>query len=324
MNRRAFVVGAMAALAAGRVLAQVAARIPRVGVILVQPIPNPFQQAFRAGLRELGYVEGKTVQVDFRSIEGHPERYAKVVAELVALGPDVLVAGGGAMAVRAAKKATNSIPIIFPATSDPLGEGLVQSLARPGGNVTGLSILEEEVNAKRLQLVKELMPQIQRVAVLLPSTAVTLRKQSEAVQAAARALKLEARVFTAGTREELEPAIDAAIKAGAEALIVAASAVFAVNRDELIRLVAERRMVTVWEHRQFALAGGLLSYGPDITDLYRNAARYVDKILKGAKPAELPVEQASKLELVINLKTAKALGLKIPGTLLVRADQVMQ
>jgi len=327
MRRRLFVLGGLATLGAARLTAaQERRKAPRIGVMLAVPIEGPFTQAFRQGLRELGYLEGQNIHVEYRSAEGSPDRFASIAAEMVRLQVDLIVAGGGGGSARAAMQATRTIPIVFPAAADPVLEGLVQSLPHPGGNVTGLSIISSDINAKRLQVLKELLPKLQRVALLAdPKMGSKVEEAAIAAsQAAARALGLQLEVLRASSPDGFAGAFDSARNARAEALIVAASSTFNAHRSQLLELATRHRMVTVWEHRQFPLAGGLLSYGPDIADLYRSAARFVDKILKGAKPADLPVEQATKLELVINLKTAKALGITIPQTLLVRADLVIE
>lgn len=300
--------------------------MPRIGLMLAAPIEGPFAQAFRQGLRELGYVEGKNIHVEYRSAEGRPDRFAAMAAEMVRLQVDVIVAGGGGPSARAAMQATRTTPIVFPAAADPVLEGLVQSLARPGGNATGLSIISSEINAKRMQVLKELLPNLRRVGFLADPKMGGMVEDAAitATQRAALALSLQLEVIRASSPEEFARAFDSARNARAEALIVSASSTFNAHRRQLIELAAKQRLVTLWEHRQFPLAGGLLSYGPDIADLYRSAARFVDRILKGAKPADLPVEQATKLELVVNLNAAKALGLKIPPPLLVRADQVIE
>jgi len=327
MRRRLFVLGGLATFGAARLTAaQERRKAPRIGVMLAVPIEGPFTQAFRQGLRELGYLEGQNIHVEYRSAEGSPDRFASIAAEMVRLQVDLIVAGGGGGSARAAMQATRTIPIVFPAAADPVLEGLVQSLPHPGGNVTGLSIISSDINAKRLQVLKELLPKLQRVALLAdPKMGSKVEEAAIAAsQAAARALGLQLEVLRASSPDGFAGAFDSARNARAEALIVAASSTFNAHRSQLLELATRHRMVTVWEHRQFPLAGGLLSYGPDIADLYRSAARFVDKILKGAKPADLPVEQATKLELVINLKTAKALGIAIPPTLLVRADLVIE
>jgi len=322
MHRRSFLV-AMATLAAARQALSQPAR-PRIGVIVIPLLPNPMTQALERGLRELGYAPGRNIDIDYRSVEGRPERLPADARELVQLHPDVIVAGGGAPAVKAALNATSTIPIVFPASGDPVGEGLVNSLARPGGNATGLSILSIELSAKRLQLLRELLPSLRSVAILQDLAMRTTMDQVSATQEAGAKLAMRLHVLSVESPEHYEAAFEAAKKAGAEALIVLPSSAFNASRRQLIRLAAQHRLPTLWEHKLFTESGGLLSYGTDIPDLYRRAAVYVDRILKGAKPADMPVERATKVELVINAKTAKTLGITVAPTLLARADEVIQ
>jgi len=324
MRRRSFLAGVAALAAMRHAGAQPRSGVPRVGAMFAQRIPNAFYEAFRRGLLELGYIEGKNIQVDYRSAEGDLARYPAIAAELVRLKPDVIVSGGGAPATRAAHGATRTIPIVFPVATDPVAEGWIKTLARPGGNLTGLSILESEMNPKRLQLLKEIAPSVLRVAVLIHANVPLTDTLVRAMERAAAGLEVKLQFFKVDRLEELEPAIRSARQAHAEALIVSASSLFAAHRVRLIALAAEQNLLAVWEHRQFTQAGGLVSYGADIADMYRSAARYVDRILKGHRPGDLPVEQANKLELVINLRTAKAMGIVIPARLLVRADQVIE
>ena len=323
MHRRSFLAAVAALGLSGNATAQ-RAKMARVGLMLAPPIPNPLMQAFQQAMRELGYVEGKNLLLDARSAEGRSERFPAMAADLVRLDPDVIVAGGGVPSVRAAMKATSTIPIVFPSSNDPVGEGLVKSLTRPGGNVTGHSNLGFEISAKRVQLLKEMLPRLRRVALFQDPTMRTGIDQVGAARRAADSLGIELLPLDPKGPEEYAEAFAAAKQRGAEALIVLPSSSFSAHRRRLIELAAEHKLPTVWEHRLFTDAGGVVSYGPDFTDLYRGAARYVDKILKGAKPTDLPVEQVTKLELVINLKAAKAQGIGIPGTLLVRADRVIQ
>lgn len=322
MDRRRFVLVALAAIGVPDIAgAQQSRKIPKIGVMMVLPIPNALMKSFGERLRELGYVEGQNIQVEYRSADGRPERFPALAAEFVRLNVDVIVSGGGAPAVRAARQATSTIPIVFPALADPIAIGAVNSLARPGGNVTGISMRDSEMSAKRLQLLREILPKLKRVAVLRDPKGAA---EADALQNAARSLGIELQLFVASIPEQFDAAFDAARKANAEALIVLPSGTFAAHHQLLVDLAMRNRMASVWEQRQFTDAGGLLSYGPDFQDNWRIAARYVDRILKGAKPAEMPVEQATKFELTINLKTAKVLGITIPNSLLVRADQVIQ
>lgn len=326
MNRRTVVQAGLAGVAAcvlPRLAGSQGRKMPLIGVVLAPAIPNRFMETLRAGLSELGYIEGKTVRVEWRSAEGRPERFQPIARELVALRPDVIVAGGGSPAVRAAMDATRDIPIVFPASGDPVGDGLVASLARPGGNVTGTSILTDEMNAKRVELLKALQPGITRAALLVDPKLRSSYDQLSAARQAAKALGIELQVLRPAGPEEYDGAF-AQAKRGAEVMIVLPSSSFNANRRRLIALAAEHGLVTMWEHREFTMAGGLVSYGPDFGEMYRVTARKVARILEGASPADLPIEQATKLELVINLRTAKAQRVTIPPTLLVRADHLVE
>jgi len=326
MRRRSFLSGVAALAASHYASAQQPSTVPLVGVILASPVNSPFAAAFRQGLKDLGYVEGKNIRLELRSTDGRPERFSELAVQIVHLKPDVIVAGGGGPSAQAVMKLTRVIPIVFPASADPVAEGLVQSLARPGGNVTGLSIISSEINAKRLEVLKQLLPKARNVGLLVDPRMGARNEEAAAVgtQRAARTLGLQLEVLRAKAPEEFAAVFRSAKKSGLDALVVAASSTYNVHRQRLVELAAENRLAAVWEHRQFVLAGGLLSYGPDIADLYRSAARYVHQILKGAKPGDLAVEQATKLELVINMKTANALGLAIPGAVLARADQIIE
>jgi len=307
--------------------AQQAAKVPRIGWLAVNRAPNlHLSEAFRQGLRDLGYVEGRNVVIEYRDAEGKFERFPALAAELVALKVDVIVAAFTPAAL-AARQATKTIPVIFVALGDPVTSGLVTSLARPGGNVTGVSFLSPELVGKRLERLTQAVPGVGRVAVLwqpgdVPeSTAKDLRTEAEV---AARALGVRLQVVEARGPTDFDRAFSAMTKAHVDALSVLPSAMLFSERGRLVDLAAKYRLPAVYPWREGADAGGLMSYGPNLPDLYRRAATYVDKILKGAKPADLPVEQPTKFELVINMKTAKALGLTIPQTLLQRADQVIQ
>ena len=307
--------------------AQQAAKVPRIGWLAVNRAPNlHLSEAFRQGLRDLGYVEGRNVVIEYRDAEGKFERFPALAAELVALKVDVIVAASTPAAL-AARQATKTIPVIFVALGDPVTSGLVTSLARPGGNVTGVSFLSPELVGKRLELLTQAVPGVGRIAVLwqpgdVPeSTAKDLRTEAEV---AARALGVRLQVVEARGPADFDRAFSAMTKAHVDALSVLPSAMLFSERGRLVDLAAKYRLPAVYPWREGADAGGLMSYGPNLPDLYRRAATYVDKILKGAKPADLPVEQPTKFELVINMKTAKALGLTIPQTLLQRADQVIQ
>jgi putative ABC transport system substrate-binding protein len=323
MERRAFLgTFGFSVLAAPLAAEAQPARRPIIGVTLAGSLPNPYGETLRRALAELGWVDGQNVRIEYRYAEGRPERYPGFFAELLRLNVDVIVAGGGTGPAMAARQATRTTPIIV-FVPDPVAAGLVSSLARPGGNVTGLSMQIMEIGSKRLDLLRAVFPKIERVAVLCDAADMS---EAGAIEAAAPALGNRSRVqvLRASRVEEFEGAVAAAKRARAEALIVCASGFFTAHRKRLIDLAGQHRLAAIYEHRDFATAGGLMSYGRSIVEMYRSAATFVDKILKGAKPADLPVEQPTKFELVINLKTAKTLGLTIPPALLSRADEVIQ
>jgi len=301
--------------------AQPAGRNPRIGILRPGSPPDPLLDAFRQGLRELGYEEGRNIRIEYRWAEGRDERLPGLAADLVRLKVDVIVAGAGA--VEAAKHATATIPIVMPVSGDPVRAGLVASLARPGGNITGLTSLSGELPGKWMELLKETLSRVSRVAVLWdPASDSSQVKTSEV---AARSLSVRLHVLKVGRADGFEPALAEARKNDAGALIVLGSPFFYVHRTRLVALAAKHRLPTIYAQREFVVgSGGLMSYGTDFHPQFRRAAIYVDKILKGAKPADLPIEQPTKFEFVINLKTAKALGLTIPPALLARADEVIQ
>jgi putative ABC transport system substrate-binding protein len=302
--------------------AQQAARIPRIGFLRLASPPDPLIEAFREGLRQLGYVEGQNIAIEYRlTMEG--DRLPDLAAELVRLQVDVIVAAGGA-ANRAAKKATSTLPIVMPQMTDPTGEGFVASLAHPGGNITGLSSIAPELSTKRLELLKEAFPKISRVAVLWDSKTGGALTDLEATQAAARALGLQLHVLEVRGSNDLDEAFGEARRSRAGALLTLSSSLLLANRGHLVVLAAASRLPVMYHHREYVDSGGLMSYGTSYRDLYRRAAAYADRILKGAKPADLPVEQPTKFELVINMKTARALGLTIPRPVLSLADEVIQ
>jgi putative ABC transport system substrate-binding protein len=311
---------ALALLAAPLAAGAQQARRPIIGVTLVHPPPSPYGEALRRGLAELGWVDGQNVRIESRYAEGRPERYPEFFAELLRLNVDVIVAGGGTPAARAAKQATSATPIVIFAT-DPVTAGLVASLARPGGNLTGFASLNPEMSAKRLGLLKEAFPKVERVAVLCDPADIG---EAGAIDAVARSFGGRVQVLSVGRVEEFNGAFEAARRARAEALIVCASPFFNTHRKQVVNLAEQHRLAAIYEHRDFVAAGGLMSYGPNLAEMYRGAARFVDKILKGAKPADLPVEQPTIFEFVVNLKTARALGLTIPPAVLARADEVIE
>ncbi|MFL5068088.1 MAG: ABC transporter substrate-binding protein [Xanthobacteraceae bacterium] len=292
--------------------------LAQVGV-LDPGFPHHFD-AFRRGMRDLGYLEGQNVSFIYRSAGGRAEGLPALASELVGLKPHVIVTASP-LFVRAVSDATSTIPIVFAAVGDAIAAGVVNSLAHPGGNVTGLSFLNVELSAKRLELLLEALPEVRRVAVLWDAN--TPRRWVAATEEASRGRGVAVQVLEVTGPETFESAFEAA-RARADALDILSSGLFNANKARLVELAAKYRLPTVYEHDDFVRAGGLMGYGPSIPDLFRRAAIYVDKILKGAKPGDLPVEQPTKFLLVINLTTAKALGLNIPPTLLARADEVIE
>ncbi len=300
---------------------QPAGKIPRIGILRPGSWPDPLVEAFRQGLRELGYAEGRNINIEYRWAEGRVERFPSLAADLVHLKVDLIVAAG--TQALAAKQATTTIPIVMPISTDPVGSGLVVSLARPDGNATGFATLSEELPGKWLELLKETLPRVSRVAVLLAPA--TPPGQVTVSEGAVRSLGLHLQMLNMRRSDDFETAFAAAKKNRAGALVVLGSPFFYSYRTRLVELAAKHRLPTIYPEKEFIIgSGGLMSYGPDFHDLFRRAATYVDKILKGAKPGDLPVEQPTKFEFVINLKTAKALGLTIPQSVLIRADEVIQ
>lgn len=303
--------------------AQQTHRIPRIAVLQSGSPSSSASRiaAFRAGLLELGYLEGQNIIIDYRYAEGKTDQFAGLATELVGLKPDILVTSGSP-AIVALMKATNKIPIVMAAIGDAVGNRFVKSLAKPGGNVTGLSFLDPDISTKRLEFLKEAMPQLKQIAVLRH---ITSGKQSlEATLAASRPLKIQLHVLEIQSVNEFDAAFSAAKKNSAEAINVLASPILFAYRQDLVNLSAIHRLPSMYENKEFVEIGGLMSYGANLDDLYRRSATYVDKILKGAKPADLPVEQPTKFELVINLRTAKQIGLTIPSNVLARADRVIK
>jgi putative tryptophan/tyrosine transport system substrate-binding protein len=306
--------------------AQQRERRRRIGVLMNFTSDDPVSQdrlaAFVQGLQELGWTVGRNLQIDYRWGGGNVERYRTFAAELVALTPDVLVTAG-APAVEALQRATRTVPIVFTNVTDPVGGGLVASLARPGGNTTGLTLSEYGLSGKWLELLKEIAPRVTRVAVLRDPVAVGIG-QFAAIQAAAPSLQIELSPVDVRDATEIERAVTAFADGPNGGLIATASALTAIHRELIIALATRHKLPAVYPFRYYVTSGGLISYGPDTVDQYRLAARYVDRILKGEKPADLPVQAPTKYELVINLKTAKALGLDVPPSLLARADEVIE
>jgi putative ABC transport system substrate-binding protein len=305
---------------------QQAGKVPRIGYLgLTSPSDRPpLLDAFRQRLRELGWVEGQNIVIDYRFAEDRVDRLPDLAAELVRLKVDVIVSLG-TQGVTAAKNATETIPIVMIAVRDPVGIGLIASLARPGGNVTGVSgYAGLELVTKQLELLKETVPQIRRVAILSNPSNAYHQLAIREVNVAARPLGVQLLLLEAQGPNEFDSAFAAMAKERAGALLVLSDGIFSSHSTRLADLAARSRLPAAYAVRESVEAGGLMSYGPSFLDLYRRSAVYVDKILKGAKPADLPVEQPTKFELVINLKTANALGLEVPATLLARADEVIE
>jgi putative tryptophan/tyrosine transport system substrate-binding protein len=304
--------------------AQQAKKVPRIGFLSVtSPGFDPRLEAFRQGLREMGYVEGQNIVIEYRYAEGQADRLPKLVAELVDLKADIIVTNG-TRATRAAKNATKTIPIVMAYDLNPVGSGYVASLARPGGNITGLTNISPDLSGKRLEVLREALPGISRVGVIWNPEVPELVSAFKETQSAARALGAQLQSLEVRGPDDFEGAFQAAIKWQAKALILLADALIASYQPQILELEAKYKLPTMHQTSGSVEAGGLISYGAHLPDLYRRAATYVDKILKGAKPADLPVEQPTKFELVINLKTAKVLGLTIPPSVLYRADKVIR
>jgi len=307
--------------------AQQPARIPRIGILSPSgdpSAPGPQVEGFRQGLRDLGYIEEKNIRIEYRYIEGKLDRVPSLVAELVQLKVDVLVVGS-LVAIRAAKDATKTIPIVMMIVDDPVALGIVDSLARPGGNITGFTRLTRELSGKRLELLKEAVPGISRVGVLWDADAPGPAIAFKEYEAAARALKIQlVSLEVRGPNPDSEGAFQAGAKGRAHALITIVNPVLLRYPKRIADLAMKNRLPSMHELGQYVEGGGLMSYAANVVDQYRRAATYVDKILKGTKPGDLPVEQATKFELVVNAKTAKALGITIPQSILVQADRVIE
>jgi putative tryptophan/tyrosine transport system substrate-binding protein len=295
----------------------------RIGYVTFRSGPSFLEEAFRQGLRDLGYVEGHNIAIEYRWANGQLDRVSALAAELVRLNVEVIVSTGGGATALAVQKAVTTMPVVFTA-GDPLGIGLVARLDRPGGNVTGVSLLTGELDAKRLELLKAAVPGVSGVAVLANPANPTTGAAVKALEGAAQALRVTLHVWEARAPQEIEAAFAAMGKVRVEALLVVADPMLFAERERLVALAAQHGLPGIFEWREFVEAGGLLSYGTNIADMYRRLASYVDKILKGAKPGDLPVEQPTTFELVINLKTAQALGLTIPPTFLFQADEVIR
>jgi putative tryptophan/tyrosine transport system substrate-binding protein len=304
--------------------AQQPAGIPRIGILLAPSASSysAWVEAFRQRLRELGYVEGKNILIEYRYAEGKYERLPDLAAELVRLKVDVIVTTGAV--VLFAKKVSGTIPIVFAAAVDPVGGGLVSSLARPGGNITGLSVMARDLNGKRLELLKEAFPKVARVAFLWEPFHLSGNPALTEMEAAAKALGLKLQSLPVRSLDDFDGAFARAEREGAQALITDPRPLITNQQRQVLDFAAKNRLPAIYHTSEFVEAGGLMSYAPNYMDLWRRAATYVDKILKGAKPADLAVEQPKKFELIINLKAAKQIGLTIPPKVLARADRVVQ
>jgi putative ABC transport system substrate-binding protein len=304
--------------------AQQAEKVARLGYLSSRTgRGSPNAEALRQGLRGLAYVEGQNIAIEYRSAEGNLDRFPSLAAELVMLKVDIIFAAGGE-AGRAAKKATSAIPIIFVGAVDPVATGMVDSLARPGSNITGFSTGAPGLYGKRLEIIKETLPRLARVSVLLNPTNPNADVALKEIRSAGQDLGVQVQSLEVRSPNDIDRAFEAATKAQAGALVVTQQSPITINPKRVAELAAKRRLPAIYTETEWVHAGGLMSYGPSIPDLYRRSADYVDKILKGTKPADLPVEQPIKYELMINLKTAKTLGLTIPQSLLLRADQVIE
>ncbi len=305
--------------------AQQPTKIPRIG-FLSATFPSTISvrtEAFRQGLREFGYVEGKNIIIEWRFAEGKADRLRELANELVHLKVDVIVTAGPT-ATRPAREATKTIPIVMGFDSDPVGSGVVDSLARPGGNITGLSTLAPELSGKQLELLKEIVPRLSRVAVFGTSSRLGNAQALKELELAAGALKVKLQYLDILDPKDIETAFQAAGKGRADAVLTLSSAILDSQRKQIADLAAKNRLPAIYPQSEYMDAGGLMFYGPNITDSFRRAATYVDKILKGRTPVDLPVEQPMKFEFVINLKAAKQIGLTIPPNVLVRADRVIK
>src|SRR5262245_13143676 len=299
-------------------------KIPRIGYLMTRSLDPVRSEALRQGLRELGYVEGKTIAIEWRSAEGKLDHVPALVAELVRLNVDVIVTAGPAP-TRVSKDATSTIPIVMTQVNDPVGSGLVASLARPGGNITGLSTLAPEISGKQLELLKEILPSLSRAAVFGTSTQPGNSQMLKEVELAAGALAVKLQYVDILVATDIESAFRAAVKGRAHAvLMIVASSVVGDRKQKIVDLAVKSRLPVIYPFSSYVEAGGLMFYGANLRHLDRRAATFVDKILKGAKPADLPVEQPTKFELVINLKTARVLELKIPAHLLMEADRIIE
>ena len=313
-------------LVAVSVEAQQFGKVPRIGFLIVDSpsAASTRVEAFKEGLQELGYVDGKNITLEYRYAEGKADRLPQLASELVRLKTDVLVTGGGNQVAIAAMKATGTIPIVMTNVADPVVTGLVASLARPGGNITGLTSVTYDLSGKRLELIKDTLPKLGRIAVLYDPSDRAKVVEFKEMQAVAGSFSVQLQSLEVRRAEDFEGAFKSGSRARAEALIVLPTTITNTHREPIIQLAENNRLPAIYPDQEFVDAGGLMSYGPIYADLWRRAATYVDKILKGAKPGELPVEQPTKFRLVINLKAAKQIGVTIPSSVLARVDKVIR
>jgi putative tryptophan/tyrosine transport system substrate-binding protein len=323
VNRRQFITLLGGAAASWPLVGLGQERLRRIGLLRTNAPPDPFVEAFREGMRALGYEDGRNIVYETRWADGNPARLPLLAAELAALNVDIILTGGET-AIRAAHNAAPMTPIVMGASNDPIEAGFAQSLARPGGMVTGLTIFSKELSQKRLELFREMVPSLRRVAVLINPNFPAALAEMKATEHAAQLLGVTIRPVTISRAEELERALAGLTTHEVDGLVTLADPFFTAHRVRIVDLANAARQPTMLHWREFVEVGGLLSYGPDNVELYRRAASFVDKILKGAKPADLPIEQPTKFVLAINLKTAKALGIEVPPTLLARANEVIE
>jgi putative ABC transport system substrate-binding protein len=326
MKRRELLLLLGGALIAARALRAQQKAMPVIGWLSsVSPGPSAhYVAAFRQGLSETGYVEGQNVTIEYRWAEGRDDRLPAFAADLVGRKVDLIVAGGSLLSTLAAKSATSTIPIVFPALSDPVAAGLVASLARPGGNVTGFSPFQYEMTPKRLELLTELVPQARVIALLVTPNEPRTEGLIRDMQEAARVKGVQLQILKASTEGEIDSAFAALVELHVDALVLGPDSLFGSRREQLVALASRHAVPAISPWREMAAAGGLISYGPSIAALFRETGIYAGRILNGAKPADLPVQRPTTFELVINLKTAKALGLTVPPSILARADEVIE
>jgi putative ABC transport system substrate-binding protein len=325
MKRRGLLASTAAAALSPATLRAQQKAMPVIGYLSVTTpsLAAGVMAVFRQGLSETGYVEGQNVAIEYRWAEGRYDRMPTLAADLVGRKVNVIAAIGGAPAARAAKSATSTIPIVF-VSGDPVGDGFIDSLGRPGGNLTGVSLLTVEVNAKRFELLSELVPQAKVIALLVDPNNPTTKHMMRAVQEAARVKGVQLHILEASTESEIDAAFAALVQRQAGALVVPSDPFFSTRRAQIVALAARHTVPAIYEFRSYARDGGLISYGASLTAVYRQVGIYAGKILKGAKPADLPVVQPTTFELFVNLKTAKALGLTIPPSIFARADEVIE